>query len=72
MPLSREIQDRVGEHPCFSRGAHFQYGRLHLPVAPSCNIQCAYCDRRFDCPNESQNRRFSGWNKRSAKRRSCG
>lgn len=54
MPLSREIQDRVGEHPCFSRGAHFQYGRLHLPVAPSCNIQCAYCDRRFDCPNESR------------------
>lgn len=41
-------------HPCFSGSAHFKYGRIHLPVAPRCNIQCAYCDRRFDCPNESR------------------
>ena len=54
MSLSKEDRGSVEEHPCFSRKAHFQYGRLHLPVAPACNIQCAYCDRRSDCPNESR------------------
>jgi len=29
-------------------------GRIHLPVAPRCNIQCNYCDRKFDCANESR------------------
>ena len=42
------------EHPCFSAQAHFRYGRIHLPVAPRCNIRCGYCDRRYDCPNESR------------------
>lgn len=42
------------EHPCFSTQAHFCYGRIHLPVAPKCNIRCGYCDRRFDCANESR------------------
>lgn len=41
-------------HPCFScTGAH-RYARIHLPVAPDCNIQCKYCVRKFDCPNESR------------------
>ena len=30
------------------------YGRIHLPVAPRCNIQCNYCDRKYDCVNESR------------------
>ena len=42
------------EHPCFSDRAHFRYGRIHLPVAPKCNIRCKYCDRRYDCANESR------------------
>ena len=42
------------EHPCFSAQAHFRYGRIHLPVAPRCNIRCGYCDRRYDCANESR------------------
>jgi nitrogen fixation protein NifB len=29
-------------------------GRVHLPVAPKCNIKCNYCDRRYDCVNESR------------------
>jgi nitrogen fixation protein NifB len=46
---------QVGDiHPCFSASAHVRYGRLHLPVAPGCNIQCEYCDRKFDCANESR------------------
>jgi nitrogen fixation protein NifB len=41
-------------HPCFYAGARGKYGRLHLPVALSCNIQCAYCRRDHDCPNENR------------------
>jgi nitrogen fixation protein NifB len=41
-------------HPCFSKEAHRKYGRIHLPVAPRCNIQCNFCNRKFDCLNESR------------------
>ena len=41
-------------HPCFSHKAHFLYGRIHLPVAPRCNISCNFCDRKYDCVNESR------------------
>jgi nitrogen fixation protein NifB len=27
---------------------------MHLPVAPMCNISCNYCNRKFDCVNESR------------------
>ena len=48
-------KDRVGYyHPCFSNQAHTRYGRIHLPVAPKCNIRCNYCDIRYDCVNESR------------------
>lgn len=40
------------QHPCFS--GNCRTGRIHLPVAPSCNIQCNYCKRSFDCINESR------------------
>ena len=35
-------------HPCFSEKAHFKYGRIHLPVAPLCNLGCNYCFRVMD------------------------
>ncbi len=41
-------------HPCFNREAHQKHGRVHLPVAPRCNIQCNFCNRKFDCINESR------------------
>jgi nitrogen fixation protein NifB len=41
-------------HPCFSEEAHHLFGRVHLPIAPACNIQCRYCVRKFDCANESR------------------
>ncbi len=41
-------------HPCFSEAAHRSGGRIHLPVAPECNVQCGYCVRKFDCVNESR------------------
>lgn len=41
-------------HPCFNPGACKTYGRVHLPVAPRCNIQCNFCNRKFDCVNETR------------------
>ncbi len=41
-------------HPCFSIEAAHKFARLHLPVAPECNIKCSYCNREFDCVNESR------------------
>jgi len=44
----------MSTHPCFSREAHHKFGRIHLPVAPRCNIQCRYCVKKYDCANESR------------------
>lgn len=44
----------VEEHPCYSEGASHRYARMHLAVAPACNMQCRYCNRKFDCANESR------------------
>lgn len=41
-------------HPCFNPEAKGKYGRIHLPVAPKCNIKCNFCDRKYDCVNESR------------------
>ena len=41
-------------HPCFDSSARHLYGRIHLPVAPRCNIQCNYCNRKYDCANETR------------------
>ncbi len=49
----KTIAERTAEHPCFSCKAH-KYARIHLPVAPRCNISCNYCHRNYDCPNESR------------------
>ena len=40
-------------HPCFG-GNHHKNGRMHLAVAPRCNIKCGYCSRKHDCANESR------------------
>jgi nitrogen fixation protein NifB len=42
------------QHPCFNSEVRHTTGRIHLPVAPRCNIQCNYCNRKFDCMNESR------------------
>jgi nitrogen fixation protein NifB len=41
-------------HPCFHPEGAGRYGRIHLPIAPDCNIQCKYCSRGYDCANESR------------------
>ena len=44
----------INEHPCFGIAKCGTYGRIHLPVAPKCNIKCRYCDRKYDCVSESR------------------
>ena len=52
--MTRTNQDILSTHPCFNVNAHGTFGRIHLPVAPACNIQCRYCERKYDCANESR------------------
>lgn len=44
----------TSRHPCFNEEAKGVCGRIHLPVAPKCNIKCNYCNRKYDCVNESR------------------
>jgi nitrogen fixation protein NifB len=52
--LPTEIWEKVKNHPCYSEEAHHHYARMHVAVAPACNIQCNYCNRKYDCANESR------------------
>lgn len=47
-------ENDIHKHPCFNEDAKHKYARVHLPVAPKCNIQCNYCNRKYDCVNESR------------------
>ncbi len=44
----------IENHPCFNDKVRHKFGRVHLPVAPKCNIQCGYCNRKYDCVSESR------------------
>ncbi len=48
------VWDRIKDHPCYSEEAHHYFARMHVAVAPACNIQCNYCNRKYDCANESR------------------
>ena len=52
--LAPEVWEKVKNHPCYSEEAHHHYARMHVAVAPSCNMQCNYCNRKYDCANESR------------------
>jgi nitrogen fixation protein NifB len=52
--LPEHIREKVHNHPCYSEEAHHHYARMHVAVAPACNIQCHYCNRKYDCANESR------------------
>ena len=44
----------LDQHPCFNPKIKGKFGRVHLPVAPKCNVQCNFCNRKYDCVNESR------------------
>ena len=53
MATACEMKNKIQGHPCFD-GNHHKNGRMHLAVAPRCNIKCGYCSRKHDCANESR------------------
>jgi nitrogen fixation protein NifB len=52
--LPPDVAALVKDHPCYSEEAHHHFARMHVAVAPACNIQCNYCHRKYDCANESR------------------
>ncbi len=52
--IDEKLRKRIENHPCYSEDAHHHYARMHVAVAPACNIQCHYCNRKYDCANESR------------------
>jgi len=48
------MQHDLEHHPCFNAKLRHEYGRIHLPIAPECNVQCGFCNRQYDCVNESR------------------
>ncbi len=48
------IEEKTKKHPCFSCDSAHKYARIHLPIAPKCNVSCNYCVRKYDCANESR------------------
>ncbi|MDW5562941.1 MAG: nitrogenase cofactor biosynthesis protein NifB [Methanomassiliicoccus sp.] len=49
-----DLKAMLETHPCYNECAHRQFARMHLPIAPKCNIQCNFCNRKYDCTNESR------------------
>lgn len=45
--LAPEIWEKVKNRPCYSEETHHHYARMHVAVAPACNIQCKHCNRKF-------------------------
>ena len=54
MNTAPNLSKDLTRHPCFNKDAKGSCGRVHLPVAPKCNILCNYCNRKYDCVNESR------------------
>ena len=52
--MKTDMNLNLTNHPCFNDKVRHTFGRVHLPVAPRCNIQCKFCNRKFDCINESR------------------
>jgi nitrogen fixation protein NifB len=50
--IAPALREKVRTHPCYSEEAHHHYARMHAAVAPACNIQCNFCNRKYDCVNE--------------------
>ena len=59
--LTARPAEALQRHPCFNESAHKEVGRVHLPVAPRCNIRCNFCERRV-CANLTL--QHPGWARR--------
>jgi nitrogen fixation protein NifB len=54
MVMDLNHNKKYQSHPCFNAEVRGRYGRIHLPVAAGCNIQCNFCNRKYDCVNENR------------------
>lgn len=46
--MAISYEELTTKHPCFALGKKGSTGRIHLPISPSCNIECKFCDRRIN------------------------
>ena len=46
--MAISYEELTTKHPCFARGEKNGAGRIHLPISPSCNIECRFCERSFN------------------------
>jgi nitrogen fixation protein NifB len=46
--MSVSFEKIAAAHPCFALGKPNNKGRIHLPVSPGCNIECAFCERSIN------------------------
>ncbi len=51
--VSETVIAKTEEHPCYSASSQ-DCARMHVPVAPKCNISCNYCNRKYDCLHETR------------------
>ncbi len=51
--VSKNFAHVTQAHPCFNEKIHDKVGRIHIPIAPACNIQCGFCTRKL---NKIENR----------------
>ena len=46
--MAVSYEELTTKHPCFARSAEHNNGRIHLPISPTCNIECRFCERTFN------------------------
>ncbi len=51
--MAISYEELTAKHPCYALGKKGSTGRIHLPISPTCNIECKFCDRKI---NEYENR----------------
>lgn len=52
-PISARSAEKIEAcHPCLNAQAHKTRARMHLPVAPACNIGCRFCTRTLGAADQ--------------------
>lgn len=46
--MAISYEELTTKHPCFAKGENSGNGRMHLPISPTCNIECRFCERSFN------------------------
>lgn len=46
--MAINYEELTNKHPCFALGKKGSTGRIHLPISPTCNIECKFCDRKIN------------------------